>query len=274
MKKTLKSMLAVMAMFAVVATGCKKEEATTNNNNNNTGITISQTQKATAFYFGGTWCPPCGANGKPAKEAMKNQVGTKVDIISCQLNGGTADPMNNVDANALAILFNVTGVPAMHIGGNGSPFQTIPSNSSMSANSVNAVNATATKTAVTNCVLTLSENSGIITAKVNGKFFEAGTGEFYLAGYLTEGKLTHTQSSDASVEKNVHYDVLREKFGSSVTGELIKADPAKDFTYEKELTFFIDAAKYKKENCKIVAVIWQKTATGWVVSNSTSVKLQ
>lgn len=265
------------ALLGAVLAGCKKEETKKEENNNNSGsVTIPETQQATVFYFGGTWCPPCGANGKPAKEAIKEQAGNKAVIISCQVNSSSVqDPMNNADANALASIFRVTAVPSMFIGSAGQPFGSVPSNSSMSANAVAAVNTAAARTPVTNFVVSLSENEGLITGKVNGQFFSDAAGEFYIAAYLLESKLNYTQASDNSKEKHIHYDILREKFGTSITGELVKLDPKKGDKYEKEVSFFISpTGTYKKENCSIAVVIWQKTSTGWVVSNSNVVKVQ
>ncbi|MFN4083741.1 MAG: hypothetical protein ACK4K9_08930 [Bacteroidia bacterium] len=272
----MKKILVGFALLGAVLAGCKKEDTKKDdNNNNNPGtVTIPETQRATVFYFGGTWCPPCGANGKPAKEAIKEQAASKAVVISCQVNSSSVqDPMNNADANALASMFRVSQVPSMFIGSAGQPFGSVPSNSSMSANAVTAVNSAAARTPVTNCIVKLSESDGLINVKVDGKFFADAVGEFHIAGYLLESKLNFTQASDNSKEKNIHHDILREKFGTSITGTLIKLDPKKDDTYKADMSFF-PGTKYKKENCSIAVVIWQKTSTGWTVSNSIVTKLQ
>ena len=83
MKNLFKSSLAILVGLSLTMSACKKEDSTTdensnnNNNNNNNPLVIPQVQKATVFYFGGTWCPPCGAYGKPAKEQLKAQVKSK-----------------------------------------------------------------------------------------------------------------------------------------------------------------------------------------------------
>jgi hypothetical protein len=78
--------------------------------------------------------------------------------------------------------------------------------------------------------------------------------------------------SDNSVEKNIHYNVMRAKFGTAATGELIKAAPKKDETFQKTVTFFIQPT-FVKENLSVVVVIWKKGASGLTISNSANIHL-
>jgi hypothetical protein len=269
MKKLFKSSLAILIGLSLTITACKKEETKTDGGNNNgTGtVTIPQEQKSTVFYFGGTWCPPCGAYGKPAKEQIKaSAVGPKTTIISCQVGN---DPMKCADADLLSGIFNPSGVPAMYLGANDAPFAAMVGGSTATGTTaINTITTQVAKTAVVNCVLTMKEADGLLNVVADGKFFADATGEYHIAGYMLEDKLNHAQVSDNSVEKNIHYNVIRTKFGTVVTGELIKADPKKDDTFKKELNFFIPSTSVKA-NISVAVVIWKKTATGWVVSNST-----
>jgi hypothetical protein len=273
MKKLFKSSLAILIGLSLTISACKKEDTKTDEGNNNgTGtVTIPQEQKSTLFYFGGTWCPPCGAYGKPAKEQIKaSAVGPKTTIISCQVGN---DPMKCADADLLSAIFSPAGVPAMYIGANDAPFVSmIGGSTSTGTTAINTITTQVVKTAVVNCVLTMKEADGLLNVVADGKFFADATGEYHIAGYMLEDKLNYVQSSDASVEKNIHYNVIRTKFGTVVTGELIKADPKKDDTFKKELNFFIPSTSVKA-NISVAVVIWKKTATGWVASNSTKVHL-
>jgi len=129
------------------------------------------------------------------------------------------------------------------------------------------------KTAKANFLLTATDNNdGLITLKVNGKFFADATDEYTIGGYLLEGKLNHTQVSDASVEKNIHHDVLRAKFGDKILGEVFATAPKKDQTFEQTMNFFIQPT-FKKENCSIMVIVWKKSGTQYTINNSTTIKL-
>jgi hypothetical protein len=269
MKNIFKSTLAILIGLSLTITACKKEENKTDGGNNNNGgaITIPQEQKSTVFYFGGTWCGPCGAYGKPAKEQIKaSAVGPKTTIISSQVGN---DPMNNPDANLLQGIFNPSGVPAMYLGANEAPFNAmIGGSTATGSTAINTITTQIAKTAIVNCVLTMKEADGLLNVVANGKFFADATGEYHIAGYLLEDKLNYAQTTDYSVEKNIHHNVIRTKFGTVVTGKLIKADPKKDDIFKEEFNFFIPATSVKA-NMSVAIVIWKKTTTGWVVSNST-----
>lgn len=270
----MKKIILGFAVLGAVLAGCKKEESKTDNGNNTGGtVTIPETQRATVIYFGGTWCPPCGSNGRPAKDAVKDQTGDKNVMISCQLSSQSVpDPMNNAHSNAFAQLFNVRGVPSIFVGGTGEPISTVASNSSMASNAVNAVNTVAARKPITNIVATKTEADGLINIKINGKFFQDNANEFFIEGYLLESRLNHTQASDAAKERNIHDNVLRTRFGSGpIFGELIKASPKKDDTYTKEMSFFVDPS-YKKENLSVAIVIWQKIGNNVSFVNSLLVK--
>lgn len=272
----MKKIILGFAVLGAVLAGCKKEESKTDNGNNPGGtIAIPETQRATVIYFGGTWCPPCGSNGRPAKEMVKEQTSNKSVMISCQLNSQSVqDPMSNAHSSAMADLFGIRGVPTIYVGGTGEPISTIASNSAMGSNAVNAVNTVAARKPITNIVATKSEADGLINIKINGKFFSDNSNEFHIAGYLLESRLNHTQVSDAAKERNIHDYVLRERFGTGpITGELIKAAPKKDDTYTKDISFFVQP-NFKKENLSVAVVIWQKSATNgqWTLVNSLLVK--
>lgn len=276
MKHLFKSSLAILIGLSLTVVSCKKDETSSENNNNNNGggntLTIPQEQKSTVIYFGGTWCPPCGAYGKPAKEQIKAQVPTKANIMSCQVG---SDPMTNADANAMNGIFKPSGVPAMYIGAAEEPFVAmIGGSTSTGTTAIGHVNTQAAKTAKVNAVLTVSDaGDGLVTVKANGKFFSDGTDEYVIGGYLLEDKLEHAQASDASIEKNIHYNVLRAKFGDNILGKSFATAPKKDQTFEETLNFFIQPT-FKKENCSVLVVIWKRSGTSVTVSNSMSVKLK
>jgi hypothetical protein len=274
----MKKILFGAVLLGAIFTGCKKDDTNDSNNTgtngNSTGptaIVIPQTQRATVIYFGGTWCPPCGSNGKPAKERIKKDVGDKSVIISCQVGN---DPMANSFSSSMQSFFAVSGVPSMFIGGNDATIASIPSTSAMGTNSVNKVNEIAALSAKVNAVLDVTEANGFISAKLKGQFFDNLSGEYYIAAFLLEHNLTHNQVSDASQEKNVHHNILRERNGANNYGELLKNNPTKDERFEKEYTFVMKSP-WVKNNLEVVIVFWKKNADGkFVLSNSVSAKIK
>jgi len=273
MKHLFKSSLAILIGLSLTVVSCKKDETPSGENNNNNGgnggLVIPQEQKATVIYFGGTWCPPCGSAGKPAKEQIKAANPGKANIMSCQVGN---DPMTNADATAMNGVFRPSGVPAMYIGASDDQITAMVGINPTTA--LNTVAAQLTKTAKSNVILTATDaGDGLITVKANGKFFTDGTDEYTIGGYLLEGKLNHAQSSDASVEKNIHHDVLRAKFGDKILGEVIATAPKKDQTFESTLNFFIQPT-FKKENCSVMVILWKKSGTQYTISNSTTIKLK
>ena len=203
MKKTyLKSFAIAFAIGSLFLASCSKEESSSTPANTPvvpTDPEPSSTQQATVFYFGGTWCGPCGAYGKPAKEALKKQLGaSKVSVISCQVG---SDPMTNSDADALSSMFKVTGVPAMYAGGADAPFVGVPSTTAMSTTAVNTASSFLTKTPTTNILASFYVNSdGLLWVDSKIKFFKDVTDKYYAVAYLTEDSIVAAQTSDASVE--------------------------------------------------------------------------
>jgi thiol-disulfide isomerase/thioredoxin len=272
MKNLFKSSLAILIGLSLTVSSCKKEETKSEDtNNNNGGTTIPQTQKATIVYFGGTWCGPCGAYGKPAKEQIKAAVKDKCSIISCQVGN---DPMACPTGDELNAMFKPSGVPAMYIGANDDVITAmIGGSTSTGATAIGHVNTQSAKPAKVNCVLNATTTTdGLINVTIDGKFFSDLTDEYYISGYLLEDKLNHAQLTDNSTEKNIHYNVVRAKFGTSATGELIKAAPKKDETFKKEMAFFIQPT-FVKENLSVVVVIWRKSGTSLTISNSANIHL-
>ena len=129
-------LIGIMALSVLMLTNCKKESK----NEGTSGTPTPKptpTQNIVGIYFGGTWCGPCGAYGKPTKEQMAAEFGDKLTLISCQLNGqGAPDPMNNADANAFAATFGVTGVPILYLGGNNGLIQGVSGGTSMATTSI------------------------------------------------------------------------------------------------------------------------------------------
>jgi hypothetical protein len=82
-----------------------------------------------------------------------------------------------------------------------------------------------------------------------------------------EDSLNYAQQSDASKAKNIHFNVLRAKFGTSITGESLGTDLKKDFAFKKDLNFFVQPT-FKKKNLAVAICIWKKVGNQLTMSNS------
>lgn len=273
-----KLLLIASAAALLTVSACKKDDNNNGGGNNNSPAVVPQTQQTTAFYFGGTWCPPCGAYGKPAKDYITATYGNKVNIISCQVNGsGSNDPMNNASANALAGTFGVSGVPTMYFGGAEQPFAAVGGGTAMQSTSVTRIDEINARTPIANGKFTATVNGNDITVKAETQFFKAvdATGGTYkIAAYITEDGLNHTQSSDASTVKNIHNHVLRVTLGASASGDVLTNQM--DQWGVKTFNFFgtLNAA-WKKDKMHVVVVLWkQGTDNKLTCVNSWSGKLQ
>lgn len=263
--KYLKPFVFTLIVCNLFLASCSKEESSSTVEL--PGPDPSATQQATVFYFGGTWCGPCGTLGKPAKEALKKELGeSKVSIISCQ----QGDPMTVPDGNDLAKLFNADRVPYMYVGGSDEPSDRVLVLSSMSEDAVAKASTYLTKTPTANILASFYLNGkGLLQVDSKIKFFKDVPNTYYAAAYLTEDGIFETQTRDSSVEKNFHNSVLRTKMGTSITGDLIsETSIKKDMVFKKSFESVLDP-KYKKEKLKAVVVVWLKNADStYFISNS------
>jgi len=269
--KYLKYFAITILIGSVFLASCSKDESSS------TVVTLdidpAATQQATVFYFGGTWCGPCGTLGKPAKEALKKQLGdSKVSIVCCQ----QADPMNIPDGNDLAKLFNADRVPYMYVGGYDEPSDRVLVLSTMSQDAISKASTYLTKYPTANITASFYLNSdGVLKVDSKIKFFKDVTNSYYAAAYVTEDGIFATQTSDSSEEKNIHNSVLRAKMGSSITGDIIsESSIKKDMVFKKSFEAAWDP-KYKKEKLKAVVVVWMKNTDGtYYISNSIVVPIK
>lgn len=225
-----------------------------------------ETQQATVFYFGGTWCRTCGSLGKPAKEALKKELKDSVSIVSCQID----DPLNNDDASELAKLFNADRVPYMYTAGLEEPSFRVLVLSTMSEDAVSKAKTYLTKKPTANMQASFYLNgNGLLQVDSKIKFFKDVPNEFYVAAYLTEENVFSVQTADSSFEKDIHHSVLRTKMGMSITGDKISENPIKkDMIFKKSFQTDLNPA-YRKEKLNAVLVIWKKNENGsYVISNS------
>lgn len=258
MKKVLLLMIpALLIGFA----GCKKDKKGDSSNGSGTPTETKPVQNVMMFYFGGTWCGPCGAYGKPTVQAAK-KLNDRVHVISCQVNGagGAVDPFNNQSANGLADVFGVSGVPTLYIADGIGGITAIGGGTSMQSAATTKINEILAKTNPAVYAKPKVKVSGTnVTVDIDAKFYEDFANEYRFAVYITESRLSATQYQDGRTEdKNMHDDVLRLTLTTDPVGEVIASSVKNGDKISKSYTGTIDPS-WKKENLKAVVVFWRKT---------------
>lgn len=267
------SLLSLFFVAVLAVTSCKKEE----NNatpTENPAAGIAQEQKAVGFYLSGTWCGPCGLYGKPAMANVEKANPTKFVVVACHLNGGggATDPYNNADANALAVAWNVTGVPTCAIGGAGQPAQKIGGGTGMESGITTQINTLLAKTASANSSVDLTvDASNKLTIKTKTKFFESSADAYSISAYVVENNIKGRQyvSGTGWNENATHNNVLRKSVASSVLGEDLITGVTANQEVSKTFETTLDAA-WVKDNLEVVVVLWKTGSNGKVIINGTS----
>ncbi len=115
---------------------------------------------------------------------------------------------------------------------------------------------------------TIANNS--ITCKTKSKFFNATSGEYYLAIYVIEDSVVAPQKITAINTKQdfSHYDVLRTSMTQALGDLLVSGSVQTNIPYELNRSIVIDPS-WKSENLKVIAVIYRKTQAGLQIINAT-----
>jgi hypothetical protein len=273
----MKKLLFFASAAAMLALGACKKEKKPNGGGEDSKAVVSKTQQVPVFYFGGTWCPPCGAYGKPAKEYLKSAYTNKAHIISCQVNGGSPDPMNNASANGLASIFGVTSVPSMFFGGGETMFAALVGSGMSNSACASKMDEKLAIAPIANMKFTTELSGNDLTIRAQTQFFKDiadGNGTYFIAAYLTEDGLNYSQATDQSANKNIHDNVLRLTVGATAYGDILASSA--NMWDVKNFTFFgtLNAA-WKKEKMGVTVVLWKRgTDNKLTCVNSWSGKLQ
>lgn len=269
-----KFLLIVSAAALTFAVACKKEKKT-GGGTTAPAYEVEPYQNAAIFYFGGTWCGPCGYYGKPAKETLHNN-NPKLTILSAQLNSGTTkDPMNNATSNSFASFFGISSIPAMFVGGASQPMPSWIGSGIVAGTVQTKIDEFRAKPAVVNAKMTFSTIIDAVTANIKFQFYSATSDEYYYNVVATESGLTATQASDNSTKKNIHDNVIRAMSGGTVYGDLLTSGATEKQVISKSATITLDPS-WKKANVEYHVIIWAKNTTTnkYSLANSVTAKIQ
>lgn len=269
------SLMALVVAGAMLLTNCKKEEKGSGTTTP-TETGPAQKQNVVSIYFGGTWCPPCGAYGKPSKENLKISFEDNLTLLSCQGNGGggATDPMNNADANSFISGFGISGFPTLYIGGANEVIQQVPLTTDMKVKAVEIGNTFKSKTAIAACDATFTLSGSDLTINSRTKFFADQTEEYYLGAYITESGLNYTQTNDASINKNIHDNILRKKVSTNTFGDLLSANNKNGDMKTKSFNVSLNSA-WNIDKLYVSLILWRKNTDGkYTICNGYTKKIK
>lgn len=227
-------------------------------------LIVSKTQRAVVTYVGATWCPPCGANGDPAKIYMEDTYGSDVVILNVQ--SGDAISASGAFGPTFGGVFQTsvgsTSIP--HAYWSGANFTMVDRGFYSSASSNNSaadtdINAIIGNSPEVGVAAKASISGSTITVETLAKFYQAGS-EHFIGVYLVEdGVMATQQISGQSATSTSHENVMR---AASYTGNSLGAESmGTTFTVDQEVsmdyTITIPNTVVNNANLQIAVVIWE-----------------
>lgn len=266
-----------MSAFAVIAAStlflgsCSKDEDTKDNPGGGGNAVENYDQNSVIFSFTGNWCGPCGANGKPAITKVYNAKKDRTIVLSCQLNGGSKDPLNSQEANILAGAFGIQSIPTIYVAGFELPMTQIPVNSSAETNIIAKVDELIGNKPTVFPIIKKSINGSTMTVNVETKFLKEVSGEYYISAFVLEDKIAGNQFiGGVGWDTNAEFsNVVRKglEIGSNGFGQLVTSGSVTvGQSFKKDYTVTLDPT-WKAENIKVAVVISKKTDGKFTVSN-------
>ncbi|MCF8332411.1 MAG: Omp28-related outer membrane protein [Bacteroidales bacterium] len=248
MKKKLQAVLLALALVFVF-TSCDKDD---DDNNNDSGLNPKQEQWGFAINYTATWCGPCGDWGAPLINDL-NAEGKTVAITA----HASGDPMYDSD------LYN--SFQQDRPGGGGIPSFWVGDTKSGSSSAISDLQNLKSQTAVAGIDLDFNISGGSASVETAVKFFEQGTGDYYLSVFVLEDGIDgsssagqYEQSGTSNSYPNDDYEhnyVLRaSSVNGQAYGELIATDPASGKTVNNSYDIPVDGQW--TNNVYIAAILW------------------
>jgi hypothetical protein len=261
MKKIIYSII-----FGVTLFSCSKDVKITET------ITVQPVQRTVLVYKGATWCGPCGSSGKPVLRAMEVYGDDKIICLSSQTNDGLNSPAGDTIGDRLMKRFNQNGIPHLFMGVN-TDFKNFYPNQSTANNYLTQNNALSP---IAGCyvdaVVKPVNGSSVnfqIEVKSKVQYFKDGFGSHTFSILVLEDSIIKGQSGSSNP---LHNNVVRGYGGSKILGETITTittNSTQDFSYVIPIS-----NSWKKENLKVVGVIWSWNGNNFNPVNATAVKVK
>lgn len=245
----MKKFLLLILGLSFIAISCNKDEESEDPADQ--PLTPKQEQWGFALNYTATWCGPCGDWGAPKIHELY-EVGNVIAITAHSSN----DPMYN---SSLYGSFNSErptggGIPSFWIGDN-------------KTTSVNSMTALLDKTPIAGIAIESTIIESIMTVKTKTKFFEAGSGKYFLSVLILEDGIDgsssagqYTQNGVANPTTYKHDFVLRaSSISNNSYGEEIVVSPEIGAIIDKEYEITLNPAW--DQNVYAVAILWNVDLT-------------
>lgn len=235
-----------------------------------------------------TWCGPCGSWGWDAATELKAATHDKAFYMGIfpSTNGSwNNSEFLNETAKAFAAdpVFMGSGYPSFAANAVDKSDQNTSGGSvnvaATKADVISAINDFATAPVVAGTGYTVEKTGNTIKVKSKTKFWDAATGDYYIAAYMVEdGAMNRqngqTSSSDAN-DKTAHTNVLRGSMtGNTMAdarGVLLVSNPTKDQVIDKEFTYTVSSSTWDMAKMKVQMIIWKKDGATYTYVNGNNV---
>ena len=238
----------VLLLFAVVMisfVSCKKDD---DGDNEEATLQPKQEQRGFAINYTAYWCSPCGNWGAPLIHHYADDAPSGAIICA----HASSDPMQNAQLYNSFRNDRTTGggIPSFWVGDNSTSSQTAMQN---------LLNTTAI--AGVDYDFKVKDNKMDVNVKV--KFFEQGSGEYYLSVLVLEDGIPGGNSAPSNYQQHgtsdpdyTHDFVLRAAATpNNAYGEKIVDDPAANKEIDKSYTIDLDQSW---DDVYAVCIIWKK----------------
>lgn len=230
-------------------------------------IVLVNEQKPVLFKYTSTGCPGCGSWGAPTFERISSEQKEALVPIAVHIKYG--DPMITDISNAIAQ--NRTGqyyTPQLWVNNeNGMVLNggRIDGNGSITKMNTEIANKVSTTPEVQVGVSSVV-NDTKLTVKYATRTNENIAGEYSVAVYLMENKISYRQSGGATNPFEHNY-VIRSSNNGAWGQALTAADLVENAQTEKVINLEIDP-EWNKENLYATVVVWKKTGDTYTVINA------
>ncbi len=249
----MKKLTLLLLAFVLVVSACKKDEEETQDDNS--GLNPTAKQKGFAINYTATWCGHCGNWGAPLIHSYAKDAPDGVAICA----HASGDPMNNSLYNSFTQDRTTGGgIPSFWVGDD------------KTTDKMAMKNLLAKGDAIAGVDISYSKDGNTMKIKTKVKFFNAGSGDYYLSvlvledgidGSSSAGQYKQSGTSQSYPNDDYKHDfVLRaSSINGNAYGELIVSNPAKDKEISKDYSISLDAGW---KNVYPVAIIWKKESSG------------
>jgi hypothetical protein len=259
----------VMATTSCKKTGCTDPNAINYNaeakKDDGSCITVSESRKVTFFEYTATWCGPCGSWGSDAfHETIDDNAGKLVPIA---VHASSSDPMYNAVSAAFYNNFTITGWPNFWVG---NVYKGTSTNITSDLSTYFGQNVEA------NAVILVTKNGNMWEVKVQTKFFQSASGEYYIAVYFTEDGINGNASAGSHSQLGTsdpdykHDHVLRASANGQPWGEKIVDGSVSAGTTDIRTYNVTMDPDWNAANVHMHAIIWKKNGSKYDYVNSTS----